>query len=147
MWKLYGSGILVTFQDKTILHQPKGYRTGRATRRWPMYFPIRRNLRARPELDNILWTDTSVLSIESSRWDLLNYMAKHRPILKNNQCLLYPFFLPPKHARTPQNKCFVFVCCYWPDMHLSRETWTHVTNLMHFKWEVNGTHVTQTNTF
>jgi len=29
---------------------------GRATRRWPMYFPIRRSLLARPEPDNTFWT-------------------------------------------------------------------------------------------
>jgi len=30
--------------------------SGRATRRWPMYFPIRRSLPALPEADNTFWT-------------------------------------------------------------------------------------------
>jgi len=33
---------------------------------------------------------------------------------------------------------WVFFCggCYWPDIHSFREFWIHVTNLMHFEWEV-----------
>jgi len=33
-------------------------------------------------------------------------------------------------------------CCYWPDMHLYRETWTCATSLMHSNWETTWTHGT-----
>jgi len=33
--------------------------SGRATRRWPMYFPIMRSLLVRPELDNTFWTSST----------------------------------------------------------------------------------------
>jgi len=35
--------------------------TGRATRRWSMYFPIRRSLPARPEPDNTFWDDSTAV--------------------------------------------------------------------------------------
>jgi len=34
--------------------------SGLATRRWPMYFPIRRSLPVRPDSDNAFWTDRTV---------------------------------------------------------------------------------------
>ena len=33
--------------------------SGRATRRWPMYFRIRRSLPARSQPDNTFWTDST----------------------------------------------------------------------------------------
>jgi len=42
---------------------------------------------------------------------------------------------------------FLLGCYYWPDVHLWRKTWTHVTNLMRIKWKVSWAHGTQPNTF
>ena len=36
---------------------------GRATRRWPMYFPIRRSLPAPPEPVNTFWTASTTIEL------------------------------------------------------------------------------------
>ena len=41
--------------------------SGRATRRWSMYFPIRRSLPARSELDNTFWDDSTLKNIDRGR--------------------------------------------------------------------------------
>ena len=41
--------------------------SGRATRRWPMYFPIRRSFPARSEPDRTFWTAST---LESHEWPL-----------------------------------------------------------------------------
>jgi len=44
----------------------------RATRRWPMYFPIRRSLPARPEPDNTFWIACTVTKKSAARDDSHN---------------------------------------------------------------------------
>jgi len=45
-----------------LLVQEVLYGSGRATRRWSMYFPIRRSLPARPEPDNTFWDDSTIFT-------------------------------------------------------------------------------------
>ena len=55
----------------------------------------------------------SATSVESSRQDLLNDMAEHRPILKFNQ-ITYTGLLPTQNRRgTPENNRFY---CDWGSM-------------------------------
>jgi len=54
--------------------------SGRATRRWSMYFPIRRSLPARPEPDNTFWDDSTIIDRTLSPLDALRL-----PTLAENQ--------------------------------------------------------------
>jgi len=64
--------------------------SGRATRRWPMYFPIRRSLPARPEPGNTFWTAST--GTEESGPRLLELVARkpciHLKKIKNLKALL-----------------------------------------------------------
>jgi len=54
----------------------------------------------------------SATSMKSSRWDLLNYMAEHRPILKNHQNACHPRFgFTPKTGIAFPKTGVLFLLC------------------------------------
>jgi len=56
---------------------------GRATRRWPMYFPIRRSPPARPEPDNSFWTDSTTIFLHEQSFRSLNHKyEEHRYVFE-----------------------------------------------------------------
>ena len=52
--RIVNEGVKVLMSCMVLSVQKVLVGSGRATRRWPMYFPIRRSLPARPEPDNEL---------------------------------------------------------------------------------------------
>jgi len=53
--------------------------SGRATRRWTMYFPIRRSLPARPEPDNTFWTASTDKQLLVRRYRPDERLCRHLP--------------------------------------------------------------------
>ena len=64
---VYTEAYMVSFSWTTPLYVLSSQKvlscSGRATRRWSMYFPIRRSLPARPEPDNTFWDDGTDYSL------------------------------------------------------------------------------------
>ena len=54
--------------------------SGRATRRWTMYFPIQRSLLVRPEQDNTFWTNTLLNRKFLRRGGRNSHFVARRPI-------------------------------------------------------------------
>ena len=90
----------------------------------------------------------SVISMESSCPDLLNDVAEHRYILKNNQDRFYPrfSFTPKTGIASPKTVVLFLPCIRTPMLIWGRLELTE-TNLTHFNWEVTWTHGNQPNTF
>ena len=70
----------------------------------------------------------SGIPMESFRRDLLNDMAEHRPILKNNQNTYYPrFSFTPKNRELPETGASFLRC------HLEKKSW--FTFIQKKSWE------------
>ena len=66
---------------KTVLSVQKVLSSsGRATRRWPMYSPIRRSLPAQTEPDNTVWASSTSRCIPIAKWDAF-FMSCNPPSL------------------------------------------------------------------
>ena len=89
--------------------------SGRGTRRWPMYFPIRWSLPPRPKPDNTFWTDSTPLRPWSRYQDLIRYLSgislsqiRNRKILK---VLIIAWSVPEKFVS--HGLCSVFLARFF----------------------------------
>jgi len=78
--------------------------SGHATRRWPMYFPIRRSVPARPEPDNTFWTDSTRLTPYLFEWILVPITSIPNEVVVNfssavNACFTFKYRVVSVTAR------------------------------------------------